>query len=578
MDKKVKKVSKKKILFVELDEEITSIFEKVEKLNYKEVYLVVPKRAILLQSIVNLRILNQKIEEIDKKMAIITADTNGMKLAQQAEIKVFDHWDMDDGVKKGKKKKDKDSALLTPISASSNAAGDDAPSRLPQKKSSIFEVVRTLRGKDQGFSLKSYLKDRKKNRLQKEPFHLYLPGGNKKFITGLVVTSVLVFGLIAYVALPGATVSIEPASSVLTKAVNITLENNPSEVHSLKAYPVEADADLTISHSASGILSEGANASGYLTIINTTENEWPLIASTRFQTEDGVVFRIQDSVTVPAAATGVPGEADAFVLADSLDANGTPTGERGNIGPSSFILPGLKESSQAELYGESYDFMTGGESVVSAIVTEEDLIAAEEKLETQLKEKVLSALRKEVLSESNSENVTLNLLEDSDVLIYGAADIDLPYELIGQEMETFEVSGDIEISGVAYDEDEILLILKSEIMTSTTPGKQLVRIDDDSVSTSVLESNPDYNYYKFTAQIQGIEEYEIDPELEGGSKLTKKIKEHIAGKSVEEAESYVQNLPEVNSVDISIWPGWSPTIPTLPENIKIKSVSEGESL
>lgn len=579
MDQKVKKVSKKKILFIELDEEITSVFEKVEKLNYKEVYLVVPKRAVLLQSIVNLKILKQKIEDLDKTMAIITSDPNGMKLAHQAEIKVFDKWDMSQEKKSEKKnKKGKDSELLTPISATSNETNDEIPSRLPKKKSSIFEVVRTLRAKDKGFSLKSYLTDRKKNRLKNEPFHLYLPGGNKKFITGLVGVSVLVLGIIIYVALPGATVSIEPASSVLTKAVNITLQNNPTDVNALKSYPLEADTELTISHHASGIVSEGADASGYLTIINTTSQEWPLVATTRFQTEDGLIFRIQEDVTVPAATTGAHGSVEAFVVADDTDANGTAIGERGNIGPSHFVLPGLREDSQNELYADSYDYMTGGETVVSALVTEDDIVAARDKLESQLEEKVLSALRKEALSESNTSGVTLDLLEDSDVLIYGTASIDMPYELVGQEMEEFDISGNMSISGVAYDQDALLLILKSAIMAGTTPGKQLIRIEEDSVSTSVLESEPASNYYKFTAQIQGVEEYEIDPELEGGSTLSKKIKEHIAGKTVEEAESYVQNLPEVNSVDIKLWPTWSPTIPTLPENIKIKSVSNSSAV
>jgi len=81
----IKKVSKKKILFVQIDEEITRIFERVEKLPYNEVYLVVPKRAILLQSVVNLKILKQKISEIGKQVSLIANDVNGMKLAYQAD-------------------------------------------------------------------------------------------------------------------------------------------------------------------------------------------------------------------------------------------------------------------------------------------------------------------------------------------------------------------------------------------------------------------------------------------------------------------------------------------------------------
>jgi hypothetical protein len=34
----------------------------------------------------------------------------------------------------------------------------------------------------------------------------------------------------------------------------------------------------------------------------------------------------------------------------------------------------------------------------------------------------------------------------------------------------------------------------------------------------------------------------------------------------------------VNSVEISVWPWWAPRIPTLPENIKIKSLSKQEAV
>ena len=59
MDEPIRQISKRKVLYVELDEEITSIFERVERLNYMDVYLVVPERAAIFQSVVNLSILKK---------------------------------------------------------------------------------------------------------------------------------------------------------------------------------------------------------------------------------------------------------------------------------------------------------------------------------------------------------------------------------------------------------------------------------------------------------------------------------------------------------------------------------------
>lgn len=578
MPDNIKKISKKKILFVQIDEELTSVFQRVEKLPYKEVYLVVPKRAVLLQSIVNLKILKQKMTELEKEVAIITNDLNGMKLAHQAEIKVFDHWNIEDASEK-KEDRDPESALLKPIEASQNEVEDELPSRLPKKKSSIFEVVRNIKGKEKGFSLRSYLVDLKKNRLEKRPLNIYLTPGKKRWIFGLLTASVLLFFVIAYVALPGATILIEPASNVLSKSVNVTLEPNPSDPRSLQSYEIETEVEYTITHPATGLITDDStNAAGNLTIINTSGVDRPLVKETRFQTEDGIVFRLQEEITVPGGSTTTPGTLVAYVVADPLDAYGVAVGERGNIPATKFFLPGLREDTRDELYAESYDAMTGGQTVSRVQVTENDLIAAQVQLEEELKEKVVAALRKEVLAESNTLGLSLKLLESSDALEYGPALIELPYTLVGQEQATFDVSGSMSISGIAYNSDDLFSILKTEIVSSKTPGKLLVSVDENSVSLQVLETDPAAGSYKITAQVQGIEEYEIDPELEGGSKLAEKIKEHIAGKSIDEAKDYIQNLPEVNSVEISVWPVWSPTIPSLPENIKIKSLSEEEGI
>ena len=573
MSDQLKKVSKKKILFVQIDEEITSIFEKIEKLPYKEIYLVVPKRSVLLQSIVNLKILKQKLEEIEKNIAIITNDPNGMKLALQAEIRVFDQWDLERDPAPEREERDPNSALLKPIAATQNEVEDPLPSRLPKKKSSIFEVVRDLKHKDKGFSLRSYLSDIKKNRLEHQAIRL--SPGKKRWVATFLFASIFVFLIVIYVALPGATILIEPTSDVVTKGINVELETNPSDEVSLQSYSVEASVEETITHSASGVENQGSNASGTITIINTSGVERPLIASTRFQTDTGLVFRLQADVTVPSGTVENPGKIDVQVLADEVDASGLPVGELGNIGPSHFFLPGLREDSRSELYGESSTAMSGGTSQVITRVTEEDLLAAEAKLTEKLNEVILAELRKEVLSLGNSKGLNLKLLEDESALEFGTVSVDLPYALVGQEMSSFEVTGSLSAEGASYDSDALYSLLKAEILSVETPGKQVVSIDENSMFITVLEANPSSNSYKITAQIQGVEEYEIDPDLEGGAELTQKIIEHIAGKSVEEAESYIQNLPEVNKVEIKIWPVWSPKIPSLPDNIKIKSLSGG---
>ena len=56
-----------------------------------------------------------------------------------------------------------------------------------------------------------------------------------------------------------------------------------------------------------------------------------------------------------------------------------------------------------------------------------------------------------------------------------------------------------------------------------------------------------------------------------------KIKEHIAGKDIDEATFYMQNLPEIDRVEIKSWPFWAPTLPTVPDNIEFTIQSDEEA-
>ena len=57
-----------KTLYIDIDEEITSIVDRVRKTPADEVIVVVPKRALLIQSIVNLKLLKQEADRAKKEI------------------------------------------------------------------------------------------------------------------------------------------------------------------------------------------------------------------------------------------------------------------------------------------------------------------------------------------------------------------------------------------------------------------------------------------------------------------------------------------------------------------------------
>lgn len=580
-------ISKRKVLYVDLDEEITTLFERIERLPYREVYLVVPERAILFQSAVNLTLLKSKVEGLEKTLSLITSDPIGIKLAHQAKVVVYDQLQAPTAprskkteVKRGDE--EEDPTLARPIAAAVNELRDDPPERLKEKKLSIFEIVKRTKQQNP-FSFRAvaarWSQYQKNKQLNKAPSRFALGAPSAKTLGTLVAASVVVLLFISYIALPGATVIVTPQSDVLEQSVNITLANasvygtKPSlgtTGHVLAYFPIETTIEKTLTYSATGQIFNGTNAKGAVTLINERDTPWQLVAFTRLQTEEGLIFRTQQQVTVPRATPQGFGTVEVDVVADETDAYERVVGERGNIGPSSFVLPGLREDSRKELYGRSSAPMTGGSTVVTLKIRQEDLDAAEDLLRHQLESAAETSLLQEVERRNELNATNLQLLTGGRSIQRAEPSISIPTYLVEALQDSFEVKGSIKVTGYGFDQNEFEKILRDELTQRKSPDKVLLTIDPSSVVYEIFELEKTSSQIKLTATIKGIEAYDFNPENDNGARLIKKIKEHISGKPIREAEDYIQNLSEINSVTIKSWPVWAPTIPTVLENIEIE--------
>ena len=74
--------------YIDIDEEITSIVDRLRKSKSHEVVIVVPKRAILIQSIVNLKLLKKEADDLKKEIIIVTQDKFGKMIIEKAGIAV----------------------------------------------------------------------------------------------------------------------------------------------------------------------------------------------------------------------------------------------------------------------------------------------------------------------------------------------------------------------------------------------------------------------------------------------------------------------------------------------------------
>jgi hypothetical protein len=115
-----------------------------------------------------------------------------------------------------------------------------------------------------------------------------------------------------------------------------------------------------------------------------------LIKNTRFETPEGLIYKIDSSVTIPGKKGTVPGSVEANVSADEV-------GDKYNVGLTDFTIPGFKGDPRfTNFYGRSKTPMAGGFNGVMKIVSDTDRKSAEEEIKSKLSSEIFKKAQSKV--------------------------------------------------------------------------------------------------------------------------------------------------------------------------------------
>jgi hypothetical protein len=164
------------------------------------------------------------------------------------------------------------------------------------------------------------------------------------------------------------TITQKHAEKDITLTVPVSFGSAATGTVAAKAVAVTARAEKSLP--ATGEATVQSKAAGTITIVNEySAEEQTLVKNTRFETPDGLIFRIQDAVTIPGKTAAGGGTVEARVVADGV-------GDRYNVGPvARFSVPGFEGKPQFDsVYAKSSAAMTGGFDGVQK-VADPDLVA-----------------------------------------------------------------------------------------------------------------------------------------------------------------------------------------------------------
>ncbi len=399
------------------------------------------------------------------------------------------------------------------------------------------------------------------------------------FSSSLIVFAIGLLGFTIFHLNPSLSIEIKPSSQSLEQVLNIALIDKSVEdqeiedylLNRLELFDVKLDQiKHSTTFSSTGKNFTGENAKGTVEVLNESAKSYNFVPYTRFQTQDGLIFRAQESVELLPGSKEQPYKVSIEVQADTLDLLANPVGELGNLPANTkLFIPGLNAKSQAKVYAVTTNALVGGRTEVQKFVKASDIQAAESFLLNDLKSKI-PTLFQEHLAESFQKNqIQLEILNFDEAIAIENIEYQIDPDLVGQNIDGFTGSITATIKAKAFNLNDLKIIARNQLEQSVAPYTKLSFIDFPAMNyrLSRLPLNPKVQI--LTLVISGVQTFDLEKHPEFTLESITQILNNQAGSDPIFAAEFLQNLEPVSQVKIDVTPFWRKSIPHNLKNIEL---------
>lgn len=573
-----------KIINVLKDDKFEEILDLFKNTSAKEVIFVLPKTSRAFKNEEHFVILENEAQKMDKKISLLCSNSDTNKLAKKYQFDVLLAKDGEE------KREEEDEKELEPEQKENTEEaamyqGDSEENDQYQ----IVTVSKIKRGledivKQSGTQLKVALQKERSINLdvKKKPIHQplddiksvwkrqkeYISGESiwtginnrtkksfrnfpKKSLVGLGIISVVLLGTIIYISTGSAKIDITPNKQPLDIQLKVSSSDKFSsvdtELNKIPGQLFNVEKNATQTFPTTGEKEVAQKARGKITVFNeygTTVQV--LIATTRFQTPDGLIFRTLKNIVVPGTKVEngkiIAGSINVEVIADK-------PGQSYNIPATKFSIPAFNERDDAgryeKIYGRSDEEMKGGALGKAKVVSDVDFNTAQQTLSDQIIKAVEESIKTQTSGLKVINDFSVQLKEpESTAKIDEAADSFM-----------MAVSGSIKIIGFKDDD------LKDLIKKHVDKTKNLTVIPEKlTINYSNVTFDDASNTLSFTVAIKGNGYLKVD---------ANKIKADLSGKNEKEIKDYFKEN-SVGTVKVALWPFWVKRIPQDQERTKLQ--------
>jgi len=546
---------KKDVIYVDIEDDITSVIDKVKNAKAPIVALVPPKRIGVLQSVVNLKLLKRAADTSKKRVVLITSDAALVGLAAGLALPVAKNLqsrpevpaaataatEPDEDVINGDElpvgdlqKTDDQPLELTgiPVSSEPGAAAVSAP-----------------------FAAKAAAKKAPKKGSKIPNFDTFR---KKMFIFGGLGVLLVMFLVWAIFFAGKATVAITAKTNIVNINLPLQLRENAKLDAAQGVLPAVVKTKketATVDFTATGKKNLGEKAGGTVRFVNA-QDETPasIPAGTQVVTGSGLAFVTDSAVTVSAPTYGPPSSCGSdFKCEGSATVTVTAANPGEKYNGASGTVNGSFDGASGSFTGSS----SGGTDKNVTVVSQSDIDKAVEKLEAEDSKKY----KKELQKEFDDNHVVIS----ESFLVEPGEPTSTP--AVGQEASSAKLTAETTYTLVGVYRNDLRSVYDTYTKTQIQGDenqKIYVSGDEDTTFTEFQKTDKGYTVRAQTTS-------QVGPNIDEETLATQ-----LTGKRAGEIQQQIEGIQGVEDVAVSFSPFWVTKAPDNPDKITIKFVVKND--
>ncbi len=548
--------SGKHTVYIDIDDEITAIIEKVKASPEKIVALVLPKRATVLQSVVNMKLLKKSAHSAKKSLVLITSEVGLLPLASAIGLHVAKTLQSRPEIPLPPDHEDTEESEISEVDGDDESDIDKTKSvgALSAAASVAYDETETIELDDVDIEDNDDETDSSKSKKKSSKFKV--PNFDRfrlSFFLAILAVILLIGGwILAAVVLPEATVVIKTDTNTQVSNINFTASTAAKDliIDQAMVPAVQKEVKKTDTEKATptGKKDNGTKATGTMTVFNCTDNDVNVPASTTFSSSS--LSYVSDS-TVLVPSSDFFSAANGGGCKKNHSATVAVTAVNGGTGYNQDAGHNYTSNFSSTVTGTG-SVMTGGTTNVVTIVSQADVDGAASKMKTRQNASAETDLAQALLADSLRGLDETKTVSEPVITSTPAVGAEATGEITVTSVTTYTILG--------VKSDFLNQLIKKDVSTKMDTSKE--GILDNGLGAAVIRIIARKNPTDVQMSLKSI--VVSGPILDANA-----IKEQIRGKKSGDAMSLIKSKPGVKDVEISYKPFWVLSTPKAAKHITV---------